>query len=510
MAESKKKGLFFNAFIISFQRIASAALGLITTPIILNVLGIEDFGLYTLIVGFVGALAFVNWSLTITTQRYVAFAIGEKNIEKQYKAFSNAMFIHLCYAFLLSFFIGVFGVYFIDSFLTIPVGREDAARVILFIVAIITFFTIISTPYLGVINAHENFTLSAVLGITGALLKLAAAFVLFFLSSSLDKLVVYTLLLLGISILVFLLNLTLTYKYHKETRFKAKYLSKDNIREMLSFMGWNLFSSLAVLSRNQGVAVLLNIFFGVLKNAAYGIALQINAAMALLSQGIISAITPKILKGAGSGEVDHMVYQMRQMTKLSLLLSSFFAIPFLLNAEFLLKTWLQKLPEDTVVFCQLIILFSLTTALSGGVQTIFNALGKVKLYSIWVSTILLFNIPISYVMFKMGYQSYTILVVAICLELVALGVRLVLLKKIITFSIVSFVGEIIFKSVLPMLVVLIAVKLSYLGVSNQIYKLLITASATLLLYPLILFNFSFNEEERVGFKNIFMAFKFKK
>lgn len=501
----RRKGLLFNSLIISLQKFFAAIVGIFITPIILQELGVKDYGIYTLMVGFVGALTFINWSLSMTTQRYVAFALGEKKIENQFKAFSNAMLIHLLYAVAIFFIIVIMGWWAIDSILEIPIDRVDAARVLLFLVGGITVVSLIATPYLGVIKAHENFILFSGLGVAETIFKILIVIVLKYFSFNLDKLIYYTILLLISAILVLVINWYYTTTKFKEAVFSIKYIEKKILKNMLGFMGWNIFSSFAVMGRNQGVSVILNVFFGVIINAAYGIASQVNFALGILSQGISGALTPRILKNAGSKDEDLMVSNMILMTKLSVISSAYFILIFLLEAQFILNLWLKIIPDNTVIFTQYILLFSFTTSLSGGFQVVFNAIGKVKEYSIWVSTIILLNLPIGYLLFKFGYPPQTIFLVAIVLELFSLFARVYLLKKYVTFNVLNFFFQIFIKTLMPIVFVIIsALLIPFELLEVQLIRALITFTYIVLIYSFLVYFISLDKKEQSSVINIFV------
>lgn len=501
----KQKGFLFNSFVISFQKLFAAVVGIGVTPIILQELGVEDYGLYTLIVGFVGALTFINWSLSMTTQRYVAFALGEGIYENQLKAFSNAMLIHLLYASLIFIVIVFLGGWALDNFLEIPPSRLEAAKILLFLVGGITVISIISTPYLGVIKAHENFLLYALLGIISTLFKIVIVLILKYFSFEHDKLVFYTILLLISSFFVLFINYWYTSRKFKEAVFSISCIEKVVLKSMLGFMGWNIFGSLAVMGRNQGVSVLLNIFFGVLKNAAYGIATQVNFALGIISQGITGALTPRILKGAGSKNEKQMVNNVIIMTKLSVISTAYFILFFLFEAEFILALWLKNIPESTVIFTKYILLFSFTTSLSGGLQVVFNAIGKVKDYSIWISTIILLNLPIGFLFFHLGFPSQTIFLISIVLEFLALFVRVFLLKKFLSFNISNFLNQIFIKTLMPILIIIfLRVLLPFDLISNLFLKATVTFIYILLFYSLLVFFVTFDRKEQSLLTNIFV------
>lgn len=495
-------GLALNTLIIYTQRLTAAALSLITTPIILNALGVEDYGIYTLTLGLVGMLAFLNWSLSSATQRYIAFALGGGQTEQLKRIFVSTLTIHGIYGLILLLIIATAGVLFVDQLLTIPQPRIEATKTILIIISFITFINIVTVPFIGVFRAHENFFYIAIIGIIESVLKLGIAIALIYVNA--DKLIFFTTLLLGSTILIFCANFFWGKHFYNEINFKLSNLDKNLIREMLSFMGWSLVGALAILSRNQAVSVLLNIFFGVIKNAAYGIAMQVNAAVTILSQGIIGAISPRIVKSAGANETDKMIYLMRTMSKFAVLSVSILILPFFFEATYILGIWLKNVPEDAVLFSNLILGFALITLQSAGIQVVFDAIGKVKVYNLWVSVILILNIPVSYLLFKIGYPAYSIIIVGMALEVVSLFVRLLLLKKYLNFSIPDFLNDVFIKIGLPMISVSGLVFLLKDMGTGEFQQLIITFLIFFTIYPACLYFLSLDKIQKSFIDNLLL------
>ncbi len=483
-----------NTVIIYLQRFFAAGLSLITTPIILNSLGVKDYGLYTLTIGLVGMLSFLNWSLSSSTQRYIAFAIGEKNDENLKKIFSTSLVIHFFYGLLLLIVISAIGCFFVDQVLNIPTNRFQDAKNVLYVVSGITFVNIVSIPFLGVLRANENFIAISLLGIAESLLKLGIAITMFFLTDS--KLIIYAFLLLFITFIVFVINYIIVKNNYKKIEINFKFYDTHLVKEMMSFFSWSLLGAVAIMSRNEGVQVLINMFFGVVKNAAYGIAMQVSAAMSILSQGIIGSISPQIIKSAGAGEISKMIFLMRTMSKFATFSISLVAIPLFFECPSILKFWLKNVPDGTIIYIRFIIIFGQVMLLSAGIQTVFDALGKVKLYNIWVSIILMLNLPISYLLFKLNYPSYSIILVGILLELASLNVRLILLKKNVEFSIKEFYYDTLIRVFLPTIfmgTIIYLLGLLHLGVFIEI---VLAFLLNLLLYPIIIYKFSLEGKQK--------------
>jgi O-antigen/teichoic acid export membrane protein len=496
---STAKKTAVNTIIIYVQRFSSAALSLITTPIVLNALGVADFGLYTLTVGFVGMLSFITWTLSSSTQRYIALALGEKNDEKLKRIFSTSIVIHLVYGLILTLGISTIGIFLQNTFLNIPGHRHEAANIILLLVTVLTFFTIITIPFTGVLRAHENFKVIAITGIVESSLKLIIAVLLIFASQ--DKLILYSSLLVVVTIIVFLINVLVTKKLYQNIRFNFSLIQNGLMKEMLSFMGWSLIGAVAIVSRNQGVSVLLNMFFGVIRNAAFGIALQVSAAIAILSQGVIGSISPQIIKAYGAGESDRMIFLMRTMSKFSIFSISIVAIPLFFEAPFILKLWLKEVPQDTVTYVRCIIIFGQIMLLSAGIQTVFDAIGKVKLYNLFVSVVLILNLPIAYLFFKMRYPSQTIIIIGMSLEVLSLIIRLQLLKKYVNFSLSSFWMDTIVRVIFPALLMSV-ILYAYKSLSiDSMVSVIGSFGLTLIIYPTLIFSISLEGTQKDFLKN---------
>ncbi|UPT70021.1 MAG: MATE family efflux transporter [Flavobacterium sp. JAD_PAG50586_2] len=240
------------------SKVFAAALSLITTPLILKALGVEDYGLYTLTLGFVGMLAVLNWSLSNATQRYTSYAIGEGDFVKLKKVFSTALVLHFVYGLLLFSIIAVISRFFIDGLLNIPLAKIDDAKIVLYIVGFVSFINIVSIPFLGILRSQENFGAIAIVGITESILKLAIAIIILNLLN--NKLIVYALLLMLISLISFLIYVYIVKRKYTIVAVSFAHYDKVHSKEMFSFLSWSLLGSLALTSRNEGVQILINLF----------------------------------------------------------------------------------------------------------------------------------------------------------------------------------------------------------------------------------------------------------
>ena len=484
------------------QRLATGLITLVSTPLILRALGVEDYGLYTLTVGFVGTLSFVNWSLSSATQRYIAFAIGENDLEKVNKTFSTTLLIHFVYGILLLCIIIIISVFFVDQVLNIPKSKIEVAQNIVLLVGFITFFKVISIPCIGLLRAYENFIYISIIGLFESVSKLTIAFLIIYIPA--NQLFYFVLFLVISSVLAFIFYaLTIRNKF-KNIYFKLSLIKVQMMKEILSFISWSLLGAVAIVSRNQGVQVILNIFFGVVINAAYGITMQVNSALSILSQGIIGSINPQIIKSAGAKDYNRMLFLMRTMAKFALFSVSIISVPILFNIQIILNFWLPEVPNGTETFVKLIIILGQVMLLSAGLQTVFNAIGKVKVYNIWVSSILMFNIPLAFIFFKMGFPGYVIIIIGIILELISFQIRLFLLNKYVSFSLKELYYDLLVRSIIP--VFLLYVLLYALELMNVVLyqHIMISIFLSFFVFPVAIYHMSLEDRQQSILKELFV------
>jgi O-antigen/teichoic acid export membrane protein len=499
--------ILFNTILVYAQKFSTAALALVTTPLLLRVLGVEDYGVYTLTLGFVGMLTFFTWSLSASTQRYIAVTLGEKNFDKLSHVLSSSLLIHLVYGLLIMVVIQVINFYYVNDFLEIPVNRKDSIHYILTFVAGISFFNIIAIPFIGSLRATEDFKTIALVGVSESLLKLVMAFMLLLLQG--DKLILFSGLMFLVSILSFLAY------FYRVMKVKNSLYTKFNkpemvlIKEMLSFISWSILGAIAVMSRNQGVTVLLNVFFGVIANAAYGISQQINNALNILAQGVTASMSPVLMKAAGEQNYEKMFYMMRTMAKLSFFSISIFSIPAFFQMDYLLELWLKVVPEGSAMYGRLIIILVLVVLLSSGMQNVFVAIGKVKTYNIYVSLFLILNLPISYILFKFGFASYTIIIVGIVLELITLNIRLILLNKYLDYKISTYFKEIAQITLPTIIVSAILFFAMYINIPSFL-NLILSFMLSIIISPILIYKFSLDSFQKQYVTNMISKFKLKR
>jgi O-antigen/teichoic acid export membrane protein len=404
-------------------------ISLYSTRLVLNALGAVDYGIYNLVGGVIAMLSFLQAAMTTSTQRYMSVSLGSGDKNNLNSVFRSSVLLHLIIGFLIITLLEFGGIFLFDGFLNIPADRIQTAKIVFHLMVVSTFFTINAVPYNAVINAHENMLFDSLAGILEVVLKLGIALLLVY--SRTDKLILFGILTALLTILIRILKSTYCLSKYSETRTSIRSGSDLKlIKEMLSFAGWNLFGSLCTIARSQGMAIILNLFFGVLINAAYAIGNQVNSQLSTFSLIMLKSINPQILKSEGGGYREKMLKLSMMACKITFFLMTFFAVPFILEMPFILKVWLKSVPENAGIFCQLFIVLSLFQMLTYPLGTAIQAVGRIKMFQTIVGSLLILNIPVAFILLKLGFPAYSVLIGSICLEIIAGTARVWFAKKI--------------------------------------------------------------------------------
>ena len=411
-------------------------IALYSTRLILNALGKEDYGVFTLVAGVISMLSFINGAMIIATQRYLSISLGAGDKEKTKEVFSASVVLHLIIGIFIVIALEIAGL-FIDR-LNIPPGSLGTAKTIFHFMVISTFFTINAVPYDASINSHENMLFDAIAGVFEATMKLLIAIFLVYHDS--NKLVLYGLLMASLTILIRVIKSIYCYRKYEEVRVRIRsHINIGLLKEMVSFAGWNLFGLFCTVLKNQGLALLLNLFFGIVVNAAYGVANQVNANIRAFSSNMLKALMPQITKSEGSGDRQRMLRLAVFACKTSFFLLAFFSIPIIVEMPFVMKIWLKSIPENAIVFCQLILLLTMLYQITIGTMVAVTSVGKIKSFQIAVGALEIFNLPLAFMLVKMGLPAYSVFVGSIFMELIASGIRIWFAHKIAGLDIWDFV-----------------------------------------------------------------------
>jgi len=502
---SSTKRIAKNTLLLYFRQIIIMLVSLYTVRIVLNALGAEDYGIYNVVSGFVIMFSFFNGAMVSTTQRFLNFHMGENNFEQARNVFNISLKIHLLIILLFIILAETIGLWLFYSLLNIPLERKEIAFIVYQFSIAVTVVSILQVPYNAVIIAYEKMSFFAALGLIEAIIKLGIAF--FLIITLHDKLVVYSFLLLIVSIFIFLLYVFYCYKKFNTVHL-SNYKDTDLFNKMTKFSLWNIFSDFSDLCRLHGTNIIINIFYGVTVNAAMGIASKINSAVYTFVVNFQTAYKPQIVKSYAAKEYDSFFRLIFQTSKMSFFLLFLFVLPLYLNTEFVLKIWLNNVPEYTVILTKLMLIISLETSLNGPLLSSIVATGDIKKHHIILSCFVFLNLPLSLLFLYLGYSPVFVLYIRFFITLFALIWRIIYLGKKINLPIAGYLREVI----IPIfIIILISVPLTIF--IQQFFidwvKLIITCIVSVISIAVLVYLFGINKIERTALHN-WVIIKLKK
>lgn len=451
-----KKRLAKNTLLLYARTFIVMSISLFTSRIVLDSLGIENYGIYNIVCGFVALFSIISSTLTSTTQRFLTFELGKKEKGNSNKVFSVTVSIHILLIVLLLVLFETIGLWFLNFKLNIPDGRMIAANCA-YQCAVLTFvLNIFTSPYTASIIAHEKMGVFAYVGLIEVILKLIIVYFLYI--TSFDRLIVYSILLLVVSSLMSFINLCYCSLHFEETKFKFIY-DKKMYGGIVGFACVNFVGAFASILSNQGINILFNIFYGVVVNAAQGIAMQVQNAVIKFVSDFTTALNPQITKSFAYGDVKESVDLAFMGSKFSFYLLLILTTPIILHTSYILDLWLGKYPDYTVNLVRLSLVFSLVSVLSSPIITVFLASNKIKRNTICTGGLRLLILPIAYVFLSLGNGPVVVYYIIIIMEVISLATRLVVFRKEISIPISLFYKSVISK-IIP--VSFLVVSLCYL------------------------------------------------
>lgn len=441
MEAQSNKRIAKNTLFLYFRMFFGMLVSLYTSRVVLNALGVEDYGIYNVVGGFVVMFSMVSSSLSSSVSRFLTFELGKGNQDGLKNVFSTSLFIHVVLAGIVCLLAETLGLWFLNTQMTIPENRLYAANWV-FQASLITFvFGLFSVPYHASIVAHERMTAFAYIGILDVILRLGIVLFVAFSPFSFDRLIVYALLLVVVSVFIQMVYLNYCRSHFEECRLRMHF-DRNLWRSMGVFAGWNFIGSTASLLKDQGVNLLLNLFFGPVVNAARGISTSVNAVLSSFSGNFMTAINPQITKSYAVANYDYMFSLVERGSRFSYYILLFLALPVLLETDFILTIWLKSYPDHTINFVRLILMVTLCDVLSNTLITLQLATGKLRNYQLAVGGTLLLNFPLSYICLKLNFPPEAPLIVALVISMSCLLLRLFFLKRMVGISIKGYLKNV--------------------------------------------------------------------
>lgn len=454
-----------NTMALYFRMLFMTLIGLYTSRVILDKLGEVDYGIYNVVGGFVTMFTVISGTMTTATQRYLSFEIGLKDKGNVQSIFNTMVWIHLLFAIIVLILAETIGLWFLNSHMNFPVERHDAANWVFQYSLIAFLLSICMAPYNGALIAYEKMSAFAYFSILEAVIKLAICFVITI--TAFDKLSTYAFLIMVTQITLMACYFFYCKKHFVQCKISNK-LDKQIMSSIFSFFGWNLIGALAMVLKDQGVNVVLNIFFGPVVNAARGISYQVLSKINGFVSNFQMAMNPQIIKNYAAEQKDAMYKLVFRGAKFSYLMLLTLSLPIIFEAPLILSFWLKKVPENTVIFLRIIMFTALLNTLSNPLIISMHASGIIRDFQIVVGGVSLLTLPLVYYAFKLGYDAYIGLIIAFIVEFCCHLTRLSMLKRTIGFPASKFFFQVTLRIILITLLTLVLPWLTYSFVSSNI------------------------------------------
>lgn len=430
-----------NTIILYMRMIFILCVGLYTSRVVLNTLGVEDYGLYNVVGGFVAFFAFLNGAMTTATQRFVTFELARGELDRQKITFSMAIIIHFVIGIIVVILAETIGLWFLYEKLVIPESRFVAAFWVYQFSVASMFISIASIPYNALIIAHEKMSAFAFISILDTILKLIFVFCLII--EPWDKLIFYAASLFFVGLVDRVVYGIYCKRKFNESSFVLTF-DKSLFRDMTNIAGWSMFGNIAGILYTQGLNMLLNMFFGPVVNAARGVAVTVQGVVSGFVSNFQMALNPQITKNYAVGDLQRMHLLIYVSSKFSYFLLLLIVLPIMIEAHTILVLWLKIVPDYTVWFLRLILSIMLVEAIANPMMISSQAVGKVKIYQSVVGGILLLILPLAYIVLKLGGQPESVFIVQLVMSIVAQGCRIYIVSRMIQLPINDYIQKVIF------------------------------------------------------------------
>ena len=440
-----KKRILKNTGYLYLRMLLTIIVGLYASRVLLEKLGFEDYGIYYVVGGVIILFSFLSAALNSATQRFLSVELGRNNTERLSKVFGTSIYIYILLAVMVFVLAETVGLWFLNSQMNFPERRMKAVNWVYQITIITFILNTLRTPYNAGIISYERMSFYALTSIFEAVTKLLIIYLID--KSHIDKLIFYAILVMAVSFVLLIWSVLYCHKYFPYFRF-IKNADKSCFKEMFSFSGWSLFGSFASVGASQGTNILLNIFCGVLINAGMGIANQVTNVVNQFVSNFQVAFQPQIVKGYSNNEIENVKKMVYLTSRMSFYLLFVISIPFFINADYILKLWLNDVPDYASAFTSYMLLSLLMETVSAPLYITVQATGKIKSYQIIVSILLLSNLAIGYILLKSGLNPISVVIVRCVITLVLLIYRVIVASKILNFNVFNYVKVVIIKLVI--------------------------------------------------------------
>lgn len=446
---ANNKRIAKNTMLLYVRMLFIMAVQLFTSRVVLNTLGVVDYGLYNVVGGIVTMFAFLNGAMVTSTQRYITFELGKGNLQRLREVFTTCVQIHLIISLIIIVLGETIGLWFLYEKMVIPEERFTAAMWVYQLSILTMCIQVMSVPYNSDIVAHEQMGVFAAISVIEVILKLAVVYMLVI--GDFDKLILYAILIAAIQLLIRFFYTKYCNKHYSESQL-IHIFDKQLVKEIGKFMGWNIWGNLAGTLFSTGINLLLNVFFGPIVNAARAIAVQVETAIAQFSTNFLMAVNPQITKLYAQNNLQDMHKLLFRASKFTFILLLVLSLPVMIETDMILKVWLKIVPDNTVIFLRLLLCIVIVDSVARPLMTAAAATGDVKLYQSLIGGILLSIVPIAYVVLKLGGSPESVYVVHLVICIVAFITRLWVIKPMIQLSMRQYFNSVILRCIIVLVV----------------------------------------------------------
>lgn len=443
MVHINNKRIVKNTALLYFRMLFTMLVGLYTSRVVLSSLGVGDYGLYNVVGGIVVILSFLNGAMASSTQRYMNVELGKENMDGIRKVYVTSMLIHLGVAAVVLVLAETVGLWFLNMYMNIPAERMIAANWVYQFSVGAFIVTVLSVPYNATIIAHEKMSAFAYISVIEVLFKLLVAILIGY--APCDRLIFYALLIFIVSIIVRLAYGVYCHRHFVECKIKKCEIDKSLLKNMLSFSSWTIFGNLAFVFHTQGIAIVINMFFGTVVNAAQGISNQVNSIVSGFVQNFTTAMKPQIVKSYAAGNLPDLHKLILSGSRLSFFLVLIFAIPIIIETPYLLSLWLKEVPKYTVIFIRFLLIITLFDSFNSLLNAAKGATGNIKTYMIVMTSVSILHLPLSWILFMLGLEPYYAMVVYLLLVVIMQILRIKFVCQAIGMSIKTFYFKVVIR-----------------------------------------------------------------
>ena len=474
-SSDNNKRIAKNTLLLYLRLILTMGVGLFTSRVVLNTLGVEDYGVYNVVGGVVAMFSLFTGSLSAAISRFITYELGKGNLRKLNVVFSTSVTIQVVLAICVCLLAEIGGVWFLNTHMNIPPERMNAANWVLQF-SILTFaINLISVPYNAAIIAHEKMSAFAYISILEVILKLVVAYALYV--SPIDKLKTYAILLAMVALIIRFVYSIYCSRNFEECHYKFVF-DKSLLKQMTGFAGWNLLGSGAYLFNTQGVNIVTNLYFGVAVNAARGVASQAEGIIRQFVTNFTTAINPQITKSYAAGDMHYMYSLVCRGAKFSYFLMFFFAVPFMFETETIMRLWLKNYPPEAPLFLRLSMIGTLFDILGNATANAAWATGNVKKYYIIVGGVGCLVFPMSWITFAMGMDAYASYIAFAIIYLVLVFLKLYIIKGLIGFPVFEFYKSVFGRIVPVSILSFILPAIVYFNMDNSLLRTFVVIAAS--------------------------------